>query len=161
MAIDLLDMHETDPIPSILTITPVNDIENLRIWCHVTSIGFGIHERGEQALLDWFTKDMDLQQPVKFYLGWLKGKPVATSLLYLAEGVAGIYFTTTIPEARRQGIGFAITLKPLQEAREMGYRVGILQASKLGKSVYLRMGFKEYCKIGIYGCDLPHNQKRN
>ncbi len=150
MAIDLYDMHETVSRPSNLTITEVDGIDDLKIWCHVTAIGYGIRERGEQALLDWFKKDVALQQPLKFYLGWLKGKPVATSLLFLAEGVAGLYFVATIPEARHQGIGHAITLKPLQEARKMDYRVGILQASEMGEPVYLRMGFKEYCKIGSY-----------
>jgi GNAT superfamily N-acetyltransferase len=151
MAIDLLDIREIGLTPSALTITQVNDIGNLKIWCHVTAIGYGFPEGWAQVLLDWFTRDIDLRQPLKFYLGWLEGKPVATSLLFLAEGVAGIYFVATIPQARRQGAGFAITLKPLQIAREMGYRVGILQASEMGVSVYRRMGFKEYCKIGSYG----------
>ena len=87
---------------------------------------------------------------MKFYLGWWDEEPVSTSGLLLAEGVAGIYFVATVPEARKRGVGFAITLKPLQEAREMGYRVGILQASQMGEPVYRRMGFQEYCKIGAY-----------
>ena len=150
MAIDLYNMHENRSKLSNLTITEVNGVDDLKIWCHVTSVGYGIRERGEQALIDWFTKDIALQQPLKFYLGWLKGKPVATSLLFMARGVAGLYFVATIPEARRQGIGYAITLEPLQEARKMGYRVGIMQASEMGEPVYLKMGFKEYCKIGSY-----------
>jgi predicted acetyltransferase len=75
---------------------------------------------------------------------------VSTSLLFLAEGVAGIYFVATIPEARRRGIGFAITIKALKEAREMGYWVSILQASKMGEPVYRKIGFQEYCKISSY-----------
>jgi GNAT superfamily N-acetyltransferase len=150
MAIDLLAMKEDIPAPSALTIMQVNDIENLKTWCHIAAAGFGMPAVAAPALLKWFTTCIDLKLPLKFYLGWCDEEPVSTSLLFLAEGVAGIYFVATIPEARRRGIGFAVTLKALQEAREMGYRVGILQASKMGEPVYRKMGFQEYCKIGSY-----------
>lgn len=150
MAIDLLDMNEKISLPSTFTIKKVQDAATLKIWCHITSVGFGIPAHAEPALLDWFTGFIKLKLPIRFFLGWLEGKPVATSMYLLAEGVAGLYFVAVLPEARRRGIGFAITLKPLQEARETGYRVGILQASKMGEPVYRRMGFKKYSEIGSY-----------
>lgn len=150
MAIDLLAMNEDVPEPAGLKIIEVKDRKTLKTWCHITSIGFSIPEVAEPGLVDWFKTDIQLKQPLKFYLGLLQGKPVATSMYFLAEGVAGIYFVATVPEARNRGIGFAITRRPLQEAGKKGYRVGILQASKMGEPVYRRMGFKEYCKIGSY-----------
>jgi hypothetical protein len=44
----------------------------------------------------------------------------------------------------------AITLTALQEAHVLGLRYGVLGSSDPGYSVYQRLGFKEYCQIGIY-----------
>lgn len=56
----------------------------------------------------------------------------------------------TLAEARRKGIGEIMTVMPLLEVPQIGYRVGILQASSMGYSIYKRMGFKDVCKFNIY-----------
>jgi GNAT superfamily N-acetyltransferase len=150
MAIDLLAMKDDVPEPSGLEIIEVRDEGMLKTWSHVTGVGFGIPEHAEPTIFEWFSTDIKYNQPLKCYLGIWQGKPVATSSVFYAEGVAGIYFVATLPEERCQGIGFAVTQRPLLEARDMGYRVGILQASKMGEPVYRRMGFREYSRIGSY-----------
>jgi ribosomal protein S18 acetylase RimI-like enzyme len=63
-------------------------------------------------------------------------------MLFNGAGVASVYAVATLPAARGQGIGGAITLMPLLEAREMGYRYGVLFSSEMGVSVYERIGFR-------------------
>ena len=51
---------------------------------------------------------------------------------------------------RGQGIGTALTLAPLLEARECGYRVAITHSSEMARGLYRDLGFEEYCTIGQY-----------
>jgi GNAT superfamily N-acetyltransferase len=150
MAIDLYAMNEDGPEAEDLAITQVEDRDALRLWCSVTAAGFAIPLWAEPFLFEWFSTAVGLRLPMQFYLGWVRGLPVATSLLFLAEGVAGLYFVATLPAARRQGIGFAITLAPLREARRMGFGMGVLQASKMGESVYRKMGFRQCSTMTSY-----------
>jgi GNAT superfamily N-acetyltransferase len=70
------------------------------------------------------------------------GRLVATSLVYLHDGFAGIYGVATLPEHRGKGLGAHLTAEPLRRAWEMGYTTGLLQASEMGAPVYTRIGFR-------------------
>jgi predicted acetyltransferase len=70
--------------------------------------------------------------------------------LFLSAGVAEIYNVTCLPEARRQGIGAAITQAPLLDACAIGYRIAILQASEAGAKVYRRLGFQDFGGLSVY-----------
>jgi predicted GNAT family acetyltransferase len=56
--------------------------------------------------------------------------------------VASVYAIGTVPEVRGKGIGGAVTLGPLLEAREEGYRHAVLFSSAMGVSAYQRIGFR-------------------
>jgi ribosomal protein S18 acetylase RimI-like enzyme len=93
--------------------------------------------------------------PWRYYLGYLDGKPVATVLLFFGAGVAAVHWVVTLPEVRYQGIGTAMTLAALREARAAGYRVAILTASSYGERIYRRIGFRSYCTISKYSWQAP------
>jgi GNAT superfamily N-acetyltransferase len=148
MAIDLAQLKDDLPIPPGFTPQRVTSAAALQIWGQVFGAVFGAPDSAVEALCD-ITLCIGLDK-VRCYLGWLNGKAVAISTLFLGAGVAGIYNVATLPEARRQGIGALITALPLREARAEGYEAGVLQASEMGEPVYRSLGFREYCKIGFY-----------
>jgi GNAT superfamily N-acetyltransferase len=151
MAVDLLALNESLPQPTGLVIEPVVDAETLEQFCHIAVIGFGFPASMESAFRElWASVGVGPELPLRHYLGWLDGKPVATSSLILGAGVAGIYIVATVPEVRRKGIGAAMTLLACHEARALGFRVAVLEASEMGYGVYQKVGFREYCKASFY-----------
>lgn len=88
--------------------------------------------------------------PLQFFAIRHRGAIVATSMCYLANGLAGIYSVATLPEHRRKGLGEHATAEPLRQAAQFGYRVGILQSSEAGHSVYCRLGFVDVGRIPIF-----------
>lgn len=129
-----------------LRIVPVTDADRLREWTTTFVAGYELPPDWEPPLFE-LLGGIGLGLPVRHYLGYLDDKPVATSSLFLSAGVAGIQFVSTLREARGKGLGAALTLAPLLEARAMGYRVGVLQSSELGYPVYRRMGFQQVCEV--------------
>ncbi len=146
MAVDLREMNESTPSIDGFEIRDVRDEESMRTWANVFIQGYGLPPDWESLTFDlWLSLGLDL--PLSNYLGYWNGEPVSTSSLFLGGGAAGIYCVSTVPEARGKGIGAALTLRPLVEAREMGYRVGVLQSSEMGFGVYKRLGFRHLCQI--------------
>ena len=151
MAADLSALPKRLPVVKDLMIERVRGEENLAAWSRTLAQGFG----GTPGEAEWVCEmyrrlGLNDNGAWRHYLGRLGEEPVATSTLFLSAGVAGIYLVYTAEVVRRRGIGAAMSLAPLLEARKMGYRVGVLEASEMGRPVYRRLGFREYCKSRIY-----------
>ncbi|MCO6435610.1 MAG: GNAT family N-acetyltransferase [Phycisphaerae bacterium] len=78
------------------------------------------------------------------------GRWVATSMIFLHDGLAGVYCVATIPEERGKGLGAYATAEPLRQAFKVGYRVGVLQSSPSGYKVYKRLGFGDFGGVSLY-----------
>ena len=151
MAADLSALREDLPVPDDLEIERVRDEATLTAWKGTLARGFGEGPAEAEWVGEMYRRlGLGDDGPWRHYLGRLRGEPVATSTLFLGAGVAGVYFVFTVEQARRRGIGAALTLASLTEAWEMGYRIGVLGSSEMGFPVYRRLGFREHCRIGVY-----------
>jgi ribosomal protein S18 acetylase RimI-like enzyme len=151
MALDLQTLDAHLSLPPHVTIERVTDTEKLKTWLRILFVGSELPEEGLMLLLEMVSKrDFNENAPVHYYLGLLDDRPVATSMLYRGGGVAGIYNVTTLPDARRQGIGSVLTLASLVDARAWGYQIAILQSTQMGINIYRRLGFREYCTFYVY-----------
>ena len=85
------------------------------------------------------------------FIGRLDGRPAATSLAVRTGEVAGVYSVGTIEDARRRGLGSAVTWACVDAARQWGSDAVVLQASEMGFPIYRAMGFEtvvEYARFG-------------
>lgn len=149
MAVDLNALAQAQQNVEGLEIRVVEDEETLRTWAHVFTLGYELPPDWEEVIFESWLR-LGLEWPMRNYLGFVEGKPVSTSTLFLGGGAAGIYDVATLREARGQGLGAALTLQPLLEAYRLGYRVGVLQSSEMGYHVYERLGFRHVCQIEYF-----------
>lgn len=153
MAVDLEALKE-QPAVDGLEVRVVAEEQTLHDWARVFTLGYGLPPEWESSIYDLQMR-LGLGFPVRNYAGYLDGEPVATSTLFFGAGVAGIYAVSTLPKARGKGIGAALTLRPLNNAREMGYRIGVLQSSDMGYNVYKKLGFQHLCQIEHFYLAFP------
>jgi ribosomal protein S18 acetylase RimI-like enzyme len=146
MAVDLQALNESIGTVDGLEVRAVADEESLHTWAKIFIAGYGLPSDWENTVFDEWLK-LGLEFPLKNYLGYINDEPVSTACLFYGGGAAGIYSVSTLPKARGRGIGAAVTLKPLLDAREKGYRVGVLQSSEMGFNIYKKLGFRHLCQI--------------
>ncbi len=150
MVIDLETLPASNP-PADLLIKRVDDAADVLRWVDtfVAAYELGVDEGKifASALGNLNQKQRD---SVLLYWATRNGQPLATAVVMLAEGVAGLYGVATMPTARRQGLGTLITLAALQEARAQGYRIAGLQASQQAYDLYRALGFSDLFYSGAY-----------
>ena len=134
-----LQMPASAPDPSSpLLIREVRTPEALLAFREAAFEGFGLPVAAAHIFLN--ERLLALPQ-VCMYAGLVEGVTVATSMLVATGSVAGVYWVATIEEYRGRGYGEALTWAAVTGGRGAGCKIASLQASKLGRPVYERMGF--------------------
>jgi hypothetical protein len=83
-----------------------------------------------------------LAENVAAFIAYLGGEPVSIALTIVSHGVAGIYWVGSLEQARGRGLARAATAAAANAGFALGADVASLQASPMGKPIYLEMGFE-------------------
>jgi ribosomal protein S18 acetylase RimI-like enzyme len=142
MVLDL-DGFEPEPTPAGVEIVTVDDLAGLAAWESIQRTALDLDETRTRAWGDAHDRALGPDVPLRDWIAFLDGVPVASAALFVGAGVAGIYNVATAPEARGRGIGRAVTAAALAEAVRRGERTAVLGASELGYPVYRRLGFRD------------------
>jgi GNAT superfamily N-acetyltransferase len=147
MAVDIDNMPPTS-LPPGYEWARIGGGDEGRAWAGALAAGYGL----PAVLAEMFAPnsvgvDLAADAPIQFFAVLRDGRQVSTSMLYLEDGLAGIYCVSTLPEERQKGLGAHATAEALRVARRLGYRVGVLQSSGAGHPVYLKLGFGDYAQV--------------
>lgn len=150
MAVDIDAMGDT-ALPTGYTWARVGAGSDGSAWADTLATGYDI----PVGLARLFSPvamgaDMAPDAAVQFFAVLKDGETVATSLLFLADGLAGIYSVSTLAAERGRGLGAHATAQALRAARQLGYRVGVLQSSPAGHSIYRKLGFQDFGEVPMF-----------
>lgn len=97
-----------------------------------------------------YTASFALDPDVRIFTGVLDGRPVGGSTAIRSDDVSGVYAVGTMPEARRRGIGTAVTWAAVSAGKEWGCSLVVLQSSEMGFPLYQAMGFEVLVRYAVF-----------
>jgi ribosomal protein S18 acetylase RimI-like enzyme len=80
----------------------------------------------------------------------LAGEDVATAMAFDHDGDCGVFNVSTLEEARRRGLGTALTARHVHDAVERGCSTASLQSTPMAERVYAAVGFRDLGRILEY-----------
>ncbi len=142
---------ELPPLPASVEIRLATNEPDILDVSYVNSLGFETLEVPREHTTAIFGVPHRLLSPqIITYIAYQFGQPVSTAMVIMTELVAGIYWVSTTPQARGQGLGTICTSLASNAGWQRGARVASLQASPMGESVYRRIGYRSIERMKCY-----------
>lgn len=133
---------------SDIHVSVVRNTSQINTWLSITSTVYNYPaEQLEKAISYLGDKG---NGSVTLYLGFYNNVACAASMSIHHGDYVTLHMVGTLPDYRNKGLGYAVTYKPLVNAAAQGCKHALLLGSKMGASLYARLGFKEYALYYIY-----------
>ncbi|WP_139488798.1 GNAT family N-acetyltransferase [Brevibacillus dissolubilis] len=149
-------MSSFDPISPAFSLVQVNSAIGLEHWCQLTCAGFHVQKHQLSEYMTLLHSSVEHARfPTHVYIGYWNDKPVCAVSVLEAAGVAGIYWVSTVPQARGRGFATMMMRQLLSRVHAMGYQYATLQSTEMGYSLYRGLGFFDLYRESGYertGC---------
>lgn len=125
-------------VDTAIRIEPVRSSEDLLDLERIMIEGFDFQEMRGVAAGTYF--NLKLLDDGRFgaWLGYLEDEPVAAAASMVEAGIVDVLMVATLPEARRKGIGLAVTQAATRP--ELGLPAALISSDD-GRPVYERLGY--------------------
>jgi GNAT superfamily N-acetyltransferase len=137
-----LKLHEPFTQTIQLEHKRVSDHVTAKLWSDLFKQAFGYYIN-EEILMRTYKE-------IEYYIAYYEAQPIGTAILYNTGNISGIHSVGVIPEMRRKGFADDMMAFILNRAIASHAAYATLQASAMGKGLYLKLGFKEEFIIRNY-----------
>lgn len=153
MSLDLAGWHSS-PCPEGVTIQLAEQDEALEDYESLIRAYWSVPDRDRAALAAFNHTLCGPRSPGERLVAYSGGRPVGKLFLNLS-GLpdAGIFGVAVLDEARKRGIGRALTEDAIDRARARGATRIVLHASAMARPLYERLGFLAHCTIPVYATE--------
>ena len=98
---------------------------------------------GERERAPLLFHDATILAPhIAAFVAYMGTEPIGCAMTLVSHRVAGVFYVATVPQARRRGLGEALTRIATRAGFEMGADAAWLGASEMGARLYRRIGFE-------------------
>jgi GNAT superfamily N-acetyltransferase len=144
--------HVLDAAPPVMAVAlsrierpPAGALEDWTAEGDVREIG-PLNDRSYTFGTDSFTRALAALPPdgLTTYVARLGGRPAGCLTIVDHEGNADVEMVAVVPEARGRGIAGKLLSHALADAAERGLETSTLVATRLGRPVYERLGYRDF-----------------
>lgn len=125
-----------------LVIQLVSNAADAKVWAELYPKAFK-YKISQETVMNTF-KNID------YYLAYWENEPVGTAILIQTNKVSGVHGVGIVPAMRRLGFAEQIMKQLINMSIETNSKYVTLQASEMGKNIYLKLGFEEQFVIKNY-----------
>jgi GNAT superfamily N-acetyltransferase len=97
-----------------------------------------------------FERSLRTAPSLRCYVARIDGRPVCCATGHDHDGDFSVTFVATIPEVRGRGLAGELLASALHDARERGCTTTSLQATKMGRSLYARLGYRDLGAVQMW-----------
>ena len=137
-----LKLNKPFDITGDVKIQLVTNSTEAKLWSELFIKSFGYKTSSETI--------MKTLNEISYYIAYHDGLPVGTAISHKTNNVVGIHSVGIPPEMRRKGYAEQIMRLLINMAIEDRNEYMTLQASSMGKGLYLKLGFEEQFVIKNY-----------
>jgi hypothetical protein len=132
----------TEPLPAGAELRRLSDPEDVPDFWRVAKAAYLTNGFPPEVFAGYTRHEGLLGENVAAFVAYLDGEPASIAMTVVSNGVAGIYWVGSLERARGKGLGRAVTVAATNAGFALGAEIASLQASPMGKPIYLKMGYE-------------------